>query len=88
MVIEIAAEALQIMLQKEDAEELRIRVLHRDKPWCDDGQVDRNSDGPQRAQQKPRIATQSGEDDDDSSCEENCDWPFRQRCQPAEEVEP
>ena len=76
MVIQVAGEAFQVVLQKEDAEELRVRALYRDEPRRGNGEVERDPDRPQRAPQQAPVAAQSGECDDDDSRKKNSDRSF------------
>ena len=87
MTVEIGGIARQVLLQKEDAEELGIGSLHRDEPRQGHGEIEHDAERPQRAQQQPSIAPQSGEHHDNQRRKKNSDRPFGQRSQPEEEIE-
>ena len=88
MVIQVAGEAFQVVLQKEDAEELRVRALYCDEPRRGNGEVERDPDRPQRAPQQAPVAAQSSERNDDDSRKKNSDGSLNECRQRAEEIKP
>src|SRR5438270_53297 len=60
MLVEVGAKALKIVLNKEDAEELRNSVLHRQIPGQHDGREQQKADDGETAEKNLAIAAQNG----------------------------
>ena len=61
--------ALEIVLEDEDVNELRVRALHQHEPRQRYGEVKQNAGNPQRLQNQLPLTAHDGKDHDDESGE-------------------
>ncbi len=87
MFVDICGEPLQVVLEEEDAQELRVSPRHRDIPGQHHRQIEQNARHPDGSSQQRPLASQRNEGKDDGQRKKRRHRPFRQCGRAVEEVE-
>ncbi len=87
MAIEVGAEAGKVVLQEENAEELRRAELDQRKPGSGNCQKERNARRVNRTEQGARIALRGAEGDEDEGSQHRSDRSLGEHCDGVESVE-